>query len=62
MDERHRLLLDDPVISRTHLELSLDLDFDQAWRTDHSTNGTRLNGQRMERSVAVRIKLGSNRR
>ncbi len=58
VDERHRLLIDDPVISRTHLELRLDLDLDLAWLTDHSTNGTRLNGQRMERSVAVRIKPG----
>ena len=43
-DERHRLLVDDPAISRTHLELRLDLELDQAWLTDHSTNGTRLNG------------------
>ena len=58
VDERHRLLIDDPAISRTHLELRLDLELDQAWLTDHSTNGTRLNGQRIERSVPVRIKPG----
>ena len=58
IDERHRLLIDDLAISRTHLELRLDLELDQAWLTDHSTNGTRLNGQRMERSVPVRIKPG----
>jgi class 3 adenylate cyclase len=58
VDERHRLLIDDPAVSRIHLELRLDLDLDQAWLTDHSTNGTRLNGQRMERSVPVRIKPG----
>jgi adenylate cyclase len=58
VDERQRLLIDDPAISRTHLELRLDLDLDQAWLTDHSTNGTRLNGQRIERSVPVRIKPG----
>jgi class 3 adenylate cyclase len=57
-DERRRLLIDDPAVSRTHLELRLDLDLDQAWLTDHSTNGTRLNGQRMERSIPVRIKPG----
>jgi adenylate cyclase len=57
-DERHRLLLDDPAISRTHLELRLDFDADQAWLTDHSTNGTRLNGQRLERSVPARIMPG----
>jgi class 3 adenylate cyclase len=58
IDERRRLLIDDPVVSRTHLELRLDFDLDQAWLTDHSTNGTRLNGQRMERSIPVRIKPG----
>jgi adenylate cyclase len=58
IDERHRLLIDDLAISRTHLELRLDLELDQAWLTDHSTNGTRLNGQRIERSVPVRIKPG----
>ena len=58
VDERHRLLVDDPAVSRTHLELRLDLELDQAWLTDHSTNGTRLNGHRIERSVAVRIKPG----
>ncbi len=58
IDERHRLLIDDLTISRTHLELRLDFALDQAWLTDHSTNGTRLNGQRIERSVPVRIKPG----
>jgi adenylate cyclase len=58
VDERRRLLIDDPAVSRTHLELRLDFDLDQAWLTDHSTNGTRLNGQRMERSIPVRIKPG----
>ena len=58
IEERRRLLIDDPAVSRTHLELRLDFNLDQAWLTDHSTNGTRLNGQRMERSVPVRIKPG----
>jgi adenylate cyclase len=58
VDERHRLLIDDPAVSRTHLELRLDLELDQAWLTDHSTNGTRLNGRRIERSVPVLIKPG----
>ncbi len=58
VDERHRLLIDDPAVSRAHLELRLDLELDQAWLTDHSTNGTRLNGHRIERSVPVRIKPG----
>lgn len=58
VDEQHRLLIDDPAISRTHLELRLDFDRDQAWLTDCSTNGTRLNGQRIERSIPVRIMPG----
>jgi class 3 adenylate cyclase len=58
VEDQHRLLIDDPRVSRTHLELRLDLDLDQAWLTDHSTNGTRLNGRRIERSVPVGIKPG----
>jgi adenylate cyclase len=58
VDERHRLLIEDPTISRTHLDLWLDHDRDQAWLTDRSTNGTRLNGQRIERSVPTSIKPG----
>jgi adenylate cyclase len=58
VDEQHRLLIDDPAISRTHLELRLDFGRDQAWLTDLSRNGTRVNGQRIERSVPVRIMPG----
>jgi adenylate cyclase len=58
VEERHRLLIEDPAISRMHLEVRLDLEGDQAWLTDHSTNGTRLNGKRIERSIPVRIKPG----
>jgi adenylate cyclase len=58
IDERHRLRIDDPAVSRTHAELRLDFDRDQAWLIDHSTNGTRLNGRRIERSLAVRIRPG----
>jgi len=61
-DDRHRLLIDDPAVSRTHLSLRLDFDLDQAWLTDLSTNGTRLNGQRIARSVPVRIKPGDRLR
>jgi hypothetical protein len=58
VDERHRLLIDESAVSRVHLELRLDSGLDQAWLTDLSTNGTRLNGQRIERSIPVRIKPG----
>src|SRR5580704_512474 len=58
VDDRRRVVIDDPAISRTHLELWLDHERDQAWLTDRSTNGTRINGQRMERSMPVQIKPG----
>jgi adenylate cyclase len=58
VDERHRLLIDEPAVSRVHLELRLDFGLDQAWLTDLSTNGTRLNGQRIERSIPVQVKPG----
>ncbi len=57
-DDRRRVLIDDPAISRTHLELWLDHERDQAWLTDRSTNGTRINGQRMERSTPVQVQPG----
>jgi adenylate cyclase len=58
IDDGHRLLILDRMISRIHLELRLDLERDEAWLTDHSTNGTRLNGRRVERFVAVRLRPG----
>ncbi len=58
VEERHRLLIEHPAISRMHLEVRLDFEGDQAWLTDHSTNGTRLNGKRIERSIPVTIKPG----
>jgi adenylate cyclase len=58
VDDGHRLLIHDPAISRTHLEVRLDFERDQAWLTDHSTNGTRLNGRRIERFVPVRVRSG----
>ena len=58
VDERHRLLIDESAVSRVHLELRLDFGLDQAWLTDLSTNGTRLYGQRIERSIPVRIMPG----
>ena len=58
VDGRHRLVIDDPAVSRTHLGLRLDFELDQAWVTDHSTNGTRLNGQRIAPSIPVRIRPG----
>ena len=58
VDEGQRLLIDDRTISRLHLEVWLDLERDEAWLTDHSTNGTRLNGRRIERLVPVQVSSG----
>lgn len=58
VDDGQRLLIVDRMISRTHLELRLDLERDEAWLIDHSTNGTRLNGRRIERFVPVRLRPG----
>jgi adenylate cyclase len=62
VDERHRLLITDPAVSRTHLEVRLDVARDQAWVTDCSTNGTRLNGHRVERAVPIRLRPGDRLR
>ena len=58
IDDDHRFLIKDQSVSRTHLELHLDAEQDKAWVIDRSTNGTRLNGARLERSVPVRILPG----
>ena len=56
--EARRLVLDDPEISRTHLEIRLDAIADQAFVIDTSSNGTSLNGMRLERAVLITIKPG----
>jgi adenylate cyclase len=53
-----RLVIDDPEISRTHLEVRLDADGDQAFVIDTSTNGTSLNGVRLERAVPLPVRTG----
>jgi class 3 adenylate cyclase len=55
---QRRMVLDDPQISRTHLEIRLDSDTDRAFVIDTSTNGTRLNRMRLERAVAMPITSG----
>jgi adenylate cyclase len=54
--EHRRLVIDDPGISRNHLEIRLDPTADQAFLIDTSTNGTLLNGARVERAVPVPIR------
>jgi adenylate cyclase len=53
-----RLVIDDPEISRTHLEIRLDSAGDQAFVIDTSTNGTSLNGARLERAVPLPVRPG----
>jgi adenylate cyclase len=58
ISEARRLLLNDPEVSRTHLEIRLDPASDQAFVIDTSSNGTLLNGARLERAVALPIRPG----
>jgi class 3 adenylate cyclase len=62
ISESRRLVIDDPEISRTHLEIRLDAAADQAFVIDTSSNGTLLNGVRLERAVAVPIRPGDELR
>ena len=58
ISESRRLVIDDPEISRTHLEVRLDAAGDQAFVIDTSSNGTLLNGVRLERAVSLPIRPG----
>lgn len=58
IDDEHRFLVDDPAVSRQHLEILLEEEHDRASVVDHSTNGTRLNGLRIGRGVAAPLKPG----
>jgi adenylate cyclase len=58
IDEQRRLVIDDPNISRNHLEIRLDAATDRAYLIDTSTNGTLLNDMPLERAVQVPIKPG----
>jgi adenylate cyclase len=58
IDDDHRLLIDGPDVSRNHFEIRLDVDAAGAFVIDTSTNGTRLNGVRIERSVPIPLKSG----
>ncbi|TLH66734.1 adenylate/guanylate cyclase domain-containing protein [Mycolicibacterium aubagnense] len=53
-----RMVVDDPQISRNHLEVRLDAETTRAFVIDTSTNGTRINGMRLERAVPMPIKSG----
>ena len=53
-----RWLVDDPGVSRNHLEIRLDEEQDRAYIVDTSTNGTRVNGSRIERASSVPLHPG----
>jgi adenylate cyclase len=58
IDDAHRLVVADDTVSRQHLEIRLDLGEDRAVVLDMSTNGTRVNGVRIERAVPIPIRPG----
>jgi adenylate cyclase len=58
IDDDHRLLVDGSDVSRNHVEIRLDVGAAGAFVIDTSTNGTRLNGVRIERSAPVPLKSG----
>lgn len=58
IDDRQRLVLDEPDVSRNHFEIRLRQDSEVAHVVDLSTNGTRLNGVRIERATAVTLRSG----
>jgi adenylate cyclase len=57
-DSRRILLSDDLSVSRNHLEIRVDQGTSRAMVFDTSSNGTRVNGIRIERSVGVPLTSG----
>jgi len=60
IEDARRLLVDDETVSRHHLEIRLDPADDRAVLIDLSTNGTRVNGVRVERAVPVPLVAGDD--
>ena len=58
IEPERRVLIDDTAVSRTHLEIRLDLDRNQAYVIDTSTNGSYLNGARLGRALAEVLRPG----
>ena len=58
IEDSRRILILDPVASRTHFEIRLDHERAQAFLVDTSTNGTWINGARVARAVPQPIKAG----
>lgn len=61
VDESHRIVLaEDLAVSRNHLELRVDPERSVVVVVDTSSNGSRVNGIRIERSVAVPLSDGDS--
>jgi adenylate cyclase len=58
IEEHRRLLVMDDTVSRHHFEIRLDLTEDRAVLVDLSTNGTRINGVRVERAIPIPLRTG----
>jgi len=58
VDERHRLLIRDGSVSRSHLEIRVEAGQDRAWVVDTSSNGTLLNGAMMQPAMPVPLRSG----
>jgi class 3 adenylate cyclase len=58
VEPERSVLIDDYSVSRTHLEIRLDVERDQAFVIDTSTNGSYLNGSRLGRARAEVIRPG----
>ena len=58
VDERHRLLIRDGSVSRSHLEILVDVRQERAWAVDTSSNGTLLNGAAMQPAMPVPLRSG----
>lgn len=61
IDDSHSLVLDDADVSRGHAEIRLDAG-GGAILIDTSTNGTRINGRRIERAAPTPLRSGDRLR
>ena len=60
--EAQRILIDDPGVSRHHVELRVDRIAGVVYVIDTSTNGTFLNGSRLDRAMIVPLTSGDRLR
>ena len=58
IDDAHRILIQGSNVSRDHCQVHFDPWMRRATLVDTSTNGTRLNGAAVERSIPVPLRDG----